>query len=269
MNLQDEISKKINRKYSKKELREAIPLIIVKLNKKKEEKTVSDVVLFTDRFKDELFDSKYVIGDIYGNIHTKEAMFLYIKKCGDNDFLIIRFNENEKEIKHFRYDKEKQELTEEFDLANYSISFPIKGRPDLAILNNDGKFSLYSFKEKRIISPEFDTLSVSSNENDRIFFQFTDTVESNLEETITTENGSEVAKRKTRILGFISEDGVMCDSVFDEYSNKTICWDLNSDNEFRQYSVLKNTISISLDQEIEDKYLKQTETKLSKINSHN
>ena len=41
--------------------------------------------------------------------------------------------EKEEAEEKARMEKEKQELTEEFDLANYSISFPIKERPDLAV----------------------------------------------------------------------------------------------------------------------------------------
>jgi len=310
--IQKEIIDKLRKKYSQEEIDNALPFIMIKFRTKNNRflsgnpevitQEIEDVILLPTNFKHKTFEFGHVLSDIYGNTlltnrslkYKKDSneVWVSIKKCTDNDFLVTKVSHNEKVSKHFKYDNTKKEFESETDLSQYEIMFPTTDKQEIAVLKKNNKYMLYSFKQKRIISPEVDSLELVSDENEKLLFKFADHVESILgkEENPNidfpriislydrlqskrfgprikdSENMDSVKKKITTLIGFITEDGIMYDGVYDEYFNQVRTYELNDKPDFVQYIRLKNCISNDLDHEVEKEMARKESSKVTQDN---
>lgn len=109
---------------------------------------------------------------------------------------------------------------------------------------NDKKSAfLYSVKERRVISPIFNTLEKVS-ETRKDIYKYTDFVVSN--KTLNDEH------KVSGIIGFISGDGVIFDEIYDENRNCIRDIKINNETKYHDYDLLKEDMSYELDKAIDN-----------------
>lgn len=103
--------------------------------------------------------------------------------------------------------------------------------------------SLYSVKRKDYITPKFEELELVEGSNGKLF-KFRDTIKST--EKVDGEAIS------TALVGFINNEGLFSQEIYDERDNKVRVVDLNSHPETMQYKSLKKALIWHLNNEAQE-----------------
>lgn len=147
----------------------------------------------------------------------------------------------------------------------------VSENPRIGILHYDIKDTkericfIYLLDEDKITSPGFVSLRPLKDEDSLPFFEFKDKIYS----TVTVESETTTpAPLTTTITGFIRPNGIMHESIYDDYFNIERSSAFNKTENFEDYLSLKEFISHKLDKKAQEENERIASIKRNKESFH-